>query len=139
MSLKQRLIKDEGWVAHAYEDSLGFITIGVGHLIDKRKGGELPYHIIDQLLDSDIENVYALLDTHLPWWRGRTPQVQEAMASMCFQLGIHGLMEFKKTLACLHAGDFEGAKANALDSLWAKQTPERAKSVTDLFTDKEAT
>ena len=35
------LKRDEGWVPHAYKDSLGFWTIGYGFLIDEKRGGEL--------------------------------------------------------------------------------------------------
>lgn len=40
--IKKQLIRDEGNVPYAYSDSLGYLTIGVGFLIDKRKGGRLP-------------------------------------------------------------------------------------------------
>jgi lysozyme len=33
-----RLIADEDEVLHAYQDHLGFLTIGIGVLIDERKG-----------------------------------------------------------------------------------------------------
>lgn len=44
MTLASLLTSDEGRVPHAYQDHLGYWTIGVGHLIDRRKGGvaELP-------------------------------------------------------------------------------------------------
>ena len=35
----EQLRRNEGEVLHAYQDHLGFWTIGVGRLIDKRKGG----------------------------------------------------------------------------------------------------
>ncbi len=38
-SITQQLRRDEGEVLHAYQDSLGYWTIGIGVLIDKRKGG----------------------------------------------------------------------------------------------------
>jgi len=36
--LEQQLRRDEGEVLHEYKDSLGYSTIGIGRLIDKRKG-----------------------------------------------------------------------------------------------------
>lgn len=35
---------------HAYQDSLGYWTIGVGFLIDGRKGGRLPDAVRDFVL-----------------------------------------------------------------------------------------
>jgi lysozyme len=46
---------------------------------------------------------------------------------------VPGLLKFKTTLSLLQAGDRAGAAAQALKSLWAKQTPNRAKRVTDLI------
>lgn len=137
--LRADLIRDEGRVKQAYQDTEGFWTIGVGHLIDGRKGGGLPDPIIDALLDSDIERVEGQLDKEYPWWRTRTDGAQRALANMAFQLGIGGVSKFNKMLACLQAGDYAGAKNHALDSIWAQQTPNRAKAVTDLFTAAEVT
>ena len=50
MNLAQLLEAREGRVAHAYIDSEGYTTIGVGRLIDKRKGGRLTDREIDYLL-----------------------------------------------------------------------------------------
>jgi lysozyme len=52
---------------------------------------------------------------------------------MTFQMGLGALLKFKKMLAALQARDYTSARTEALDSAWAKQTPQRAKRVTDLF------
>ena len=41
MNLIAQLRREEGSIPHAYQDHLGFWTIGVGRLIDERKGGGL--------------------------------------------------------------------------------------------------
>ena len=41
MNLPAKLRREEGSRPHAYQDHLGFWTIGVGRLIDVRKGGGL--------------------------------------------------------------------------------------------------
>lgn len=66
-SLAALLESDEGRVRHAYQDHLGYWTIGVGHLIDKRKGGGLPDFIIDALLEHDIAEKTAEVERALPW------------------------------------------------------------------------
>ena len=38
---------EEGVVPHAYEDHLGYLTIGCGHMVDERLGGGLSDWIID--------------------------------------------------------------------------------------------
>ena len=120
------LTRDEGVVKHAYQDSLGYWTIGVGHLIDKRKGGGLSDIIIQMILQQDIKEKMGELDVKLPWWRLLNEECQRVLVNMAFNLGVSGLMGFKKFLAALQEGDHELAATEMLDSLWAKQVGARA-------------
>lgn len=122
----QLLNEEEGRVPHAYQDHLGFWTIGVGHLIDQRKGGRLPDHIIDVLLAHDLEEK-SLQAQALPGWE-RLNEVQQAvLISMVFQLGIEGVRGFRNMLAALSAGDLSKAAAHGRASKWAREdTPRRA-------------
>jgi lysozyme len=122
----EQLILHEGSVDHAYSDSLGFLTIGVGRLIDKRKGGRLRPDEIRYLLHNDIKDVRASLDKRLPWWRGLSPVRQKVLEDMCFNLGIDGLCGFKNTLAAIQGGDYERAAVGMLASKWASQVGGRA-------------
>ena len=49
-----RLIEHEGEILHAYPDSEGWLTIGIGHLIDKRKGGAISQRVSRLLFEDDI-------------------------------------------------------------------------------------
>ena len=125
--LRQQLIRDEGEVAHAYQDSLGFWTIGVGRLIDQRKGGGLSPDEIAYLLDNDIKRKSAEVMAALPWVADLSPARQGVLFNMAFQMGAAGLLKFVTTLKLVQAGDYTGAARQMLRSLWARQTPERAK------------
>lgn len=127
--LIRELERDEGRVLHAYQDHLGWWTIGIGRLIDKRKGGGITSEEADYLKLNDVRKVKAQLDDRLPWWRDLDPVRQRAIQNMAFQLGIGGLLGFRNTLAKIRAGDYDGAAANMAASLWAKQTPDRARRV----------
>jgi lysozyme len=123
----RRLLRgDEDEVLHAYQDHLGFWTIGVGRLIDKRKGGGISKTESALLLDNDIDSKEADLDRRLPWWRKLDPARRGVLLAMAFQLGVDGLLGFVNTLKMVQAGDYAGAAKGMLASLWAKQTPERA-------------
>lgn len=129
--LRQLLIEEEGRVPHVYPDHLGYATIGVGHLVDERKGGGLPGAIIDALLDYDIREKGAAA-ARIPGF-DRLNEVQRAqIISMVFQLGEEpfdgdGFKDFTKMLRCLAAGDVRGAAREGRDSKWARQdTPRRA-------------
>lgn len=124
--LRAQLIRDEGIVSHAYQDSRGFWTIGVGHLIDERKGGSLPQAIIDDILDYDIEKHTNALIKKFPWVADLDPIRQAVLINMAFNLGIDGLAEFTKTLTAVRSGDYESAFMHMLNSKWAIQVGIRA-------------
>ena len=45
---------------------------------------------------------------------------------MAFNLGLSGLMSFKKMIAAIEVGDFETASYEMLNSKWANQVTNRA-------------
>jgi lysozyme len=121
------LRRDEGVVDHAYQDSLGLWTIGVGRLIDKRKGGKLSPDEIDYLLANDIKRFEGELDDKLPWWRDLDEVRQRVILNMAFNLGTEGLLSFRNTLAAVKAKDWERAAVGMAASKWASQVGNRAK------------
>jgi lysozyme len=124
--LRTLLSLHEGRVPHAYQDSLGFWTIGVGHLIDERKGGRLPEPIIDALLDHDIEAHTRPLLVALPWVAQLDPVRQTVLYDMAFNLGVAGLLKWTGTLAAIRGGRFAEAAIRMRGSLWASQVKSRA-------------
>lgn len=48
------------------------------------------------------------------------------LLSMCYQMGVAGVDQFRNTLQFMGQGDFTKAASNMLASKWAKQTPDRA-------------
>lgn len=124
--LRTDLVRDEGTVPFAYTDSMGYWTIGVGHLIDRRLGGGLPPAIIGALLDHDIAEKAADLDANIPWWRDLDDVRRRILLNMCFNMGWGKLAAFKNTLAAVQAGRWADAAAGMRASLWAKQVPKRA-------------
>ena len=132
--IRQLLERHEGRVRHAYQDHLGFWTIGIGRLIDERRGGGLSDDEIDYLLNNDIDRITDDLPRRLPFWGRLNDNQQIALVNMAFQLGVNGLLGFRRMLSALERGDIETAKAEALDSKWARQTPNRARDVVQLLT-----
>ena len=55
--LLEELSRDEGTVLQAYQDSLGYWTIGTGRLIDKRRGGGITKAEADYLLANDVQKI----------------------------------------------------------------------------------
>ncbi len=131
IALQKEIDRDEGNVPYAYQDHLGYWTIGRGYLIDQAKGGNLPDKVNDFWLGCILEEREKQLDQYIPWWRSLSDPRQRALLNMSYQLGVSGLLKFSRMLGCLQTGDWSGAYKNALDSNWAQQTPARAKRVAE--------
>lgn len=124
------LAQEEGKVSKPYKDTVGKTTIGIGRNLDDvgLSDDEIMY-----LLGNDITRVERQLDVNLTWWRGMCDARQVALASMCFQLGIAGLLAFKKSLQMLRDGQYAKAADEFMDSKWGKQVPARARRVTQMI------
>lgn len=131
--LRADLIRDEGIVLHVYDDSLGFATLGVGRLVDKRRGGGITEAEAMYLLDNDITRVGQALLRRLPQFPLYPEIVRRALLNMAFQLGVSGLLAFKNMIAALDAEDYQAAATAALDSKWCRQTPARAQRIAALI------
>lgn len=130
--LVRQLRGDEGEKPCAYQDHLGYWTIGVGRLIDSRKpGAGLRPREIAFLLDNDIEDRIDALTIRLPWFGLLDDARQGVLLNMSFQMGVDGLLGFVRTLERIRVGDYSGAAASMLESKWAKQTPARAKRMAE--------
>jgi lysozyme len=132
-SLINQLKRDEGFRSFAYQDSLGFWTIGYGKLIDERKGGGITIEEATYLLENEIVRKISQLDFYIPWWRDLDHVRQHVLINMCFNLGIHGLLGFKNTLARIKAGLYKEAAQNMLLSKWASQVPNRAFRLSEMM------
>ncbi len=124
--LRAQLIIDEGRVLHAYKDSLGFWTIGVGRLIDETKGGGITEEESDFLLLNDINKVHNQLTANVDFYKDLDDVRQQVLCNMAFNLGIGGLLEFKNTLHYIKTGNWIAASQNMKQSLWYKQVGIRA-------------
>lgn len=129
MNLADQLRRDEGEKLSAYQDKLGFWTIGVGILIDARKAGGITREESAYLLANRITSKTKELFEVMPWISSLDEPRRAALLNMAFQLGVPGLCGFPSMLKAVREQRWADAETHALDSLWAKQTPERAKRV----------
>ncbi len=124
--LARRLIgREEGLKLSVYQDHLGYWTIGFGHLVDARLGGQIPRQMAEDLLDHDINQVVDRLAATYPWFSGLDDVRQAVFISLGFQLGFTGLAKFHNTLAAAALGDWNACAAYLLHSKLATQTPAR--------------
>lgn len=121
--LKADLIKDEGKRKFAYECTEGKITVGVGRNLEDKGLSE---DEIDYLLLNDIRECSDITESSVPFFRGLNEVRQNVLINMSFNMGIRGVLGFKKMLHAAMLGDFEEAARQMLDSKWARQVGQRA-------------
>lgn len=126
-----QLKRDEGEKLHAYQDTLGFWTIGIGILIDQRKGGGLRPEESEFIFRNRLKLLDEELARVLPWLSKLDPARRGVPLNMAYQMGVTGLLGFKTTLALVSAGKYQEAAAQMLQSKWAKQTPARAQRLSN--------
>lgn len=119
--LEQLIAEDEGLRLMPYKCSAGVLTVGYGTTFPL---SEVEAHL---LMRNRLQLVLDQCERRFPWWPKLSPARQQVIASMGYQLGIAGLMGFRRMLAALERGDYDGAAREMLDSKWAKRdTPGRA-------------
>jgi len=123
MTIFEQLIRDEGVKFFPYVDSVGKTTIGIGrNLTDDG----ISFQEAKYLLTNDVQNAVAQLEKNFPWAVGLDDARHGVLVNMTFNMGIRRLAEFKNFLAAMEREDWATAKAEMLDSLWAKQVGARA-------------
>lgn len=125
---------EEGYREHVYTDTEGYPTIGFGHRVipDDVIQSPVSRANAERMLRSDCTKT--ITEAHryfgkalscVSGWR------RLALLAMAFQIGARGVSKFRLMLTAIEHKDWTTASAEALDSLWAKQTPKRAKRTAD--------
>lgn len=118
---------DEGYRQFVYDDTEGFKTIGYGTMIEP--GGQgVSRAAAEFMMRERIDSLYAELSVY-EWFAELNPARQRAIANMAYQMGVAGVLGFRKMIAALKREDWAQARYEALDSKWHKQTPNRAHRV----------
>ena len=135
-AFEQLMILREGRRNDVYTDSLGKLTVGIGHLVLASE--HLQLH--DQISDEQVTTLFKK-DSAVALSAAQLQAVQAGisepsfipfLASVNLQLGTHwNTTKFPQTWGMIVAGKYEDA-ARALDqSLWKQQTPVRVKDFQD--------
>ena len=128
MKLIDSIKQHEGYVKRVYKDSLGIDTIGYGFAI---KDLELDQDICDMILDRKLKDLERMVNSKFNWYRYMPPEIKNVVIEMCYQLGVTGFSNFRKTITFLQNKQFHDASVEMLDSRWAQQTPGRAKELSN--------
>jgi lysozyme len=121
-AMVRQLRLHEGELLKPYRCTAGKLTIGIGRNLDDRgiTAAESAY-----LLCNDIDAMETEVLRALPWVTQLNDVRQRVLVDMAFSMGVVGLLNFKRTLATIQAGDYQQAATMMLDSRWAKQVGQR--------------
>ena len=128
-NLIENIKESEGFVEHVYNDSLGIPTIGYGFAI---KDLILDEDLASEILVRKVRDLVARVDRKFDWFVTADNNVKEVVVEMCYQMGLSGFSKFKKTIYYLEKENYIEASKEMLDSKWAKQTPNRAKKLSNI-------
>lgn len=129
--LKSQLIADEGERFVLYPDTEGYLTIGIGRLLDPRKGGRISPDESALMFDNDRREKTVALQKALPWILKLDDARLGVLLNMAFQMGVGGVLGFVNTLQLIKIGSYGAAAEGMLNSKWAKQTPNRAERLAE--------
>jgi lysozyme len=107
-----------------YTDTVGVLTVGYGRAIGRIGISEEEAEL---LLTNDIERSIGDLNFAMPWWSGLDEVRQMVLVELRFQLGLDGLLGFRKMREALRQHQYGMAADDLLDSLLATQAPNRIK------------
>jgi lysozyme len=127
---------EEGYREAPYLDSQGFPTVAGGIRIGPKGASLSNYNFLVPRLVGDTWK-QSIVAGKVQQIHSRTA-LQQALAqcsearcdvlySMAYQLGIDGLALFRNMLTAITQKDFDAAADAMLNSLWANQTPGRAR------------
>ncbi len=158
-SLEEQLILHEGMRQEIYKCPAGKWTIGVGRNLEAvgfsdeeqkrilgvcglnrlevidallRPGVSISREDALWLLDNDIERCRTDLEKH-DWYKNLDPIRQKVMVDMRLNLGMAGLLGFKKMIAALKAGNFKKAAFEMRDSKWYFQVGRRSERLVEMM------
>ena len=134
-SVKNSIKKHEGFRNKVYKDTLGKRTIGYGHLCVEdwwEDDKEYTQAELERIFDKDFDKAK---EGASKLYEGCeiSDTAKGVIIEMVFQLGTTGVSKFKNMWKALKETppNYSVAKIEMLDSRWAKQTPNRAKELSD--------
>lgn len=129
-AMTRQLRLHEGERLKPYRCTAGKLTIGVGRNLEDRG---ITREESAMLLANDIAAEERELLNALPWVATLDEVRQRVLLDMSFNMGLVGLLGFKRTLATIQAGEYQAAATMMLDSKWAKQVGQRAERLSRMM------
>ena len=135
MRIETILKREEGFRSRPYLCTEGYVTVGLGTKLHSQLGQnpmDFPITVSLETAEEWLRSKVAVIDMRLSKSKygfaydqlGDKQRV--IVLSMAYQMGTEGVLKFEKMWEALISGDNHLAAQEAMDSRWARQTPERA-------------
>ena len=136
--LKEQIKRHEGEVLEVYADSLGYLTLGVGHLIkeDDAEHGQpagtpVSQEVVDAYYESDFdkhveETIHVFEGKGGEDFYALPEEIQHVLVNMTFNLGGTRFAKFNNMWSAVVEGDWKRMAVEMEDSRWFKQVGRRS-------------
>ena len=130
MGLVDRVKEHEGFWSKVYKCPEGFDTIGYGFAI---KDLELTEDVAEMILMQKLDKLAMSVKKAFPWLDNAPPEVEDVLIEMSYQMGLSGVKKFKLALKYMEHKNWDRAADEMLLSRWHRQTPHRAKKLSNVI------
>lgn len=136
--LKEQIKRHEGEVLEIYEDSLGYLTYGVGHLVrdddpefGQPVGTPVSQERVDEVYELDFEKhveetIHVFESKGGEDFYSLPEDIQHVLVNMTFNLGGTRFGKFNNMWKGVIANDWEKVAVEMEDSRWFKQVGRRS-------------
>jgi len=83
----------------------------------------------EAVLSIRVKKITQKIANRLTYFDNLPSDVQQMLVEMAYQMGVEGVMKFRKMLAAIEREDWCEALKEGKDSRWYRQTPSRAREV----------
>lgn len=136
-----RIMKHEGFREKPYRDTVGKLTIGYGRNLDDVGISELEGRVLlEQDLLKAAEQLNKLMQDEVlaKHFDSQDNAARSfVLIEMIFNMGVGTFKKFKNLIAALNDQNWEKAAAEMLDSKWAEQVGQRAKTLAEVMRTNE--
>lgn len=128
--LIERIKQHEGFRQYPYKCPAGKLSIGYGRNLEDCGIREQE---AEAMLMNDLTQAALQLYTELPWAGKLDNARKNVLIEMIYNMGINRFKGFKKMLAACQKGEWDKAAKEMLDSKWASQVKQRAKTLAEIM------
>jgi lysozyme len=129
LNLIDQLKKHEGYRKFPYLCPAWRLTIGYGYNLDKGMD-EATAQI---LLKWEVARLQMDLSKIIPFWNKLSQPRQDVLTNMAYNLGVSGLLQFRKMLEAAKRGNVESVCDEMKNSKWFNQVGDRAEELIEQY------